>query len=183
VDTDKCKAEVVDCKDKADALCKKPDTSDAACALADGGDCKGYCGCAYDETKKGCYLTAPAPKTKACKCVKDETNKKCTVLHVDCKTADADSCKTPDLTDESCAQADGGDCTAHCACNAKEASKCIIKTAAIANKACKCILSTDKSKCYAEVAECKDTADAKCKAPDDSKEACALGQGNCDGYA
>jgi len=179
----KCTAEVVECKtaDKDKDLCKtKPDTSDLSCAIADGGDCNGYCACGYSADPAGCYLTAPAKDEKACKCTL--ASDKCVGAEATCKSADIIECKKPDTSDSACKNIDGGDCSGYCECEFVTDKGCKIKTGkkAPAKKACKCIKGG--STCTAAVVECLDSANAKCTTPDDTADACAQGQGDCSGY-
>ena len=182
--TKKCTAEVADCKtaDKEKDLCKtKPDTSDLSCAIADGGDCNGYCACGYSADPKGCFLTAPAKDEKACKCTL--ASDKCVGAEGSCKSAtSASECKKPDTSDTACKNIADGDCAGYCECEFVTDKGCKIKTGkkAPAKKACKCIKGG--STCTAAVVECLDSDNAKCKTPDDTADACAQGQGDCSGY-
>jgi len=168
----------VACPDGKD--CKTPDLLKAACELG-GGDCAGYCECAYSADPEGCYLTKVPPADKACKCILDKEKKSCIVEHVDCK--ETDKCKTSDLSDEFCALAEGSDCKGYCACGLNKDGEpanvgCYLKGKAPTGKACKC--TKVETSCTATVVACPDGKD--CKTPDLSKAACELGEGDCAGY-
>ncbi len=64
-----------------------------------------------------------------------------------------------------------------------KARGCTIYRAAPANQACRCTKDKNDDNCSGALVKCKDPKSAKCRSPDDSKEACILGGGNCGGYA
>jgi len=181
--TDKCAAFIEDCPSgkTEETLCKTPDTSSASCEFA-GGDCAGYCACAYSANPAGCFLTAPAKDTKACKCVKIGTDCKGEELGSPCDKPEDAVCLKPDISDVACAKGTGGDCDGHCECEFVKDKGCKIKATKKApeNKACKCIKGT--STCTAWVVDCLDPKDPKCTTPDDTADACKQGLGDCAGY-
>jgi hypothetical protein len=143
----------------------------------------GDCDCDYHAG--GCSISKVPPPNWACRC-EYEGAWTCSGTLDYCADDDAEKCKAPDSSIETCAQG-GGECGGYseadgdCDCE-YHAGGCSISTPAPSGLACKCQYKGAWT-CGGETQLCLDSNDAACKNPDKSIQACAQGGGDCGGYS
>jgi hypothetical protein len=104
-----CGGSVVRCKDPNSAACKSPDATIVSC-FQGSGDCGGYqaASCDCDYHRGGCTISKAPPAHTACQC-KYKGAWTCGGSIVACRDDNADKCRNPDTSRQSCLLG-GGDC-------------------------------------------------------------------------
>lgn len=151
-----------------------PATSDAVISTDPKCDCDYHPG--------GCSISSAAPANLACLCTYKGAWT-CGGSVVVCQDPNADACRNPTTSFESCAQG-RGDCQGYknvtCDCDYHRGGSTISK-AAPANTACRCDYKGFWT-CGGNIVRCKDFASQACIAPSMDKPSCEQGGGDCGGY-
>ena len=148
----------------------------------------GSCDCDYHPG--GCSISKTSPPNWACRC-EYEGFWTCRGYIDYCADDDSDSCKSPDMSIQSCAQG-GGDCGGYteadgdCDCDYHShgifsGGGCKISTTPPNHLACKCEYKGAWT-CGGQVVRCKNQSSRYCLSPDTSYLTCLEGGGDCEGY-